>query len=62
MASKKKKITLSHLLAEKEEWGLAYESQKYQYYLHHPAPGIWGEIRKIKTSIVMNYLNQEKGQ
>lgn len=61
MASKKKKITLSRLLAEKENWGLAYESNKYQYYLYHPAPGVWGEIRKIKTSIVLNYLNK-KGQ
>lgn len=60
MASKKKKITLTQLLAEKENWGLAYESNKYQYYLHHPAPGVWGEIRKIKTSIVVNYLNKKE--
>lgn len=61
MASKKKKITLSRLLAE-DGWELAYSSNKYQYYLYHPAPGIWGEIRKIKRSIVINYLDNKKGQ
>lgn len=61
MASKKKKITLTQLLAEKEKWYLLDQSEKYQYYCDY-ANGDWTEVRKIKRSIVMNYLDNKKGE
>ena len=61
MASKKKKITLTQLLAEKENWSLLTQSEKYQYYCDY-ANGDWTEVRKIKRSIVMNYLDNKKGE
>lgn len=61
MASKKKKITLTQLLAEKEKWSLLTQSEKYQYYCDY-VNGDWTEVRKIKRSIVMNYLDNKKGE
>ena len=61
MASKKKKITLTQLLAEKEKWLLLTQSEQYQYYCDY-ANGDWTEVRKIKRSIVMNYLDNKKGE
>ena len=61
MASKKKKITLTQLLAEKEKWSLLTQSEKYQYYCDY-ANSDWTEVRKIKRSIVMNYLDNKKGE
>ena len=61
MASKKKKITLSQLLAEREKWSLLYCSEKYQYYCDYK-DGDWTEVRKIKKSIVVNYLDNKKGE
>lgn len=61
MASKKKKITLTQLLAEKEKWSLLTQSEKYQYYCDY-TNGDWTEVRKIKRSVVMNYLDNKKGE
>lgn len=61
MASLKRKITLTQLLAEREKWSLLYSSEKYQYYCDY-VNGDWTEIRKIKRSIVRNYLNNKKEQ
>lgn len=61
MASKKKKITLTQLLAEKEKWSLLTQSEKYQYYCDYK-DGDWTEVRKIKKSIVVNYLDNKKGE
>lgn len=60
MASKKRKITLSQLLAEKDVWSLLTSSEKYQYYVNDHGTGTWTETRKIKRSIVINYLDNKE--